>query len=88
MNYVAPLAEIEFLLRAVAPLRDVCGLDAYAHADEDQIRAVLEEAAKIARNVVAPLNSAADQEGARLENGPCSTTPRFRQRVGRLAAEG
>ena len=88
MNYVAPLAEIEFLLRAVAPLRDVCGLDAYAHADEDQVRAVLEEAAKIARNIVAPLNSAADEEGARLENGRVITTPGFREAFGRLAAEG
>ena len=88
MSYEAPTSEIAFLLRALAPIASLCDLPAYAHADADMIHAVVEEAAKVARDIVAPLNATADSEGARIENGVVMTPSGFREAYAQLAADG
>ena len=88
MSYEAPTAEIAFLLRRLTPIASLCALPAYAHADADMIHAVVEEAAKVARDIVAPLNAVADNEGARLENGRVATPTGFRAAYDQLAADG
>ncbi len=77
MTYSAPLADIRFALREVAGLERVAALPGYEHATEDTIDAVLEEAAKLAGNGLAPLNRDGDKVGARLENGVVRTAPGF-----------
>ncbi|MGH7004981.1 MAG: acyl-CoA dehydrogenase N-terminal domain-containing protein, partial [Alphaproteobacteria bacterium] len=69
MQYVAPLGEIRFLLRHIAPIERLAALPRYAHADPELVDSVLEEAAKIAAEVASPLRASGDEEGARLENG-------------------
>ncbi len=88
MSYVAPLSEISFLLRSVAPLEDLCRLEAYAHTDAETALAVVEEGAKIARDVIAPLNAGADEIGARLIDGRVVAPPGFREAYAKLSADG
>ena len=77
MTYTAPLADMRFALREVAGLRQVAALPGYEHATDDTVDAVLEEAAKLAGNGLAPLNRDGDKVGAKLENGVVRTAPGF-----------
>ena len=77
MTYTAPLADMRFALREVAGLSGVAALPGYEHATDDTIDAVLEEAAKLAGNGLAPLNRDGDKVGAKLENGVVRTAPGF-----------
>ena len=52
-------------------------LPGYEHATDDTVDAVLEEAAKLAGNGLAPLNRDGDKVGAKLENGIVRTAPGF-----------
>ena len=77
MTYTAPLADMRFALRELAGLAGVAALPGYEHATDDTIDAVLEEAAKLAGNGLAPLNRDGDKIGATLENGVVRTAPGF-----------
>ena len=77
MTYSAPLADMRFALREVAGLAGVAALPGYEHATDDTVDAVLEEAAKLAGNGLAPLNRDGDKVGAKLENGVVRTAPGF-----------
>jgi 3-(methylthio)propanoyl-CoA dehydrogenase len=77
MTYTAPLADMRFALREVAGLQQISVLPGYEHATEDTVDAVLEEAAKLAGNGLAPLNRDGDKVGAKLENGVVRTAPGF-----------
>ncbi len=75
MSYQAPVDDIMFALKTAAdiePASKVGGI--YEGADEETIRAILEEAGRFASEVLAPLNAAGDRAGAAFAEG-CVTTP-------------
>jgi len=88
MQYAAPLDEIRFLLRHIAPVERLAALPRYAHADAELVDSVIEEAAKIAAEVAAPLRASGDAEGARLENGVVVLPEGFREAYGQLRDGG
>src|SRR5258707_4254237 len=63
--------------RQLGGLEAVADLPGYEHATDDTVDAVLEEAAKLAGNGLAPLNREGDKVGAKLENGVVRTAPGF-----------
>ena len=70
MAYDAPVADMAFTLQAVAGLPRLEGLPGFETYDPDLIGPVLEEAGKLARDVLAPLNQPGDAAGSVLtENG-------------------
>ena len=75
-TYTAPTRDILFVLNDVLGIAqsDVPG---YAELEPEFTSAVLEEAGKIARDVLAPLNASGDAEGCRLENGIVDTPKGF-----------
>ena len=77
-SYTAPVADMQFLLQEVlkAPQSDLPG---YADLDASFTSAVLEEAGKLAAEVLAPLNAVGDREGCVLENGVVRTPTGFKQ---------
>lgn len=79
-DYRAPLDDMRFLIK------DVFALDALwqtlpglGDADMETADAILQEAAKICQEVVAPLNREADEVGCRWEAGQVKTPPGFKE---------
>jgi alkylation response protein AidB-like acyl-CoA dehydrogenase len=73
-SYNAPLADMRFLLHELGLLKSVNTLPGLEEASQDLIDAVLDEAGKLARDKLAPMNHAADLSGgSRLENGVVRT---------------
>src|SRR5690606_4212524 len=77
-DYRAPIDDMRFVLREIAGLEAIADLPGYGEATPDLVDAALDEAAKLAADVLGPLNRIGDQEGARLENGVVRTAPGFR----------
>ena len=63
-EYVAPLRDMQFVLKELAGIDQVAQLPGYEDASVDLVDAVLEEAAKFANGVLSPLNIPGDREGA------------------------
>src|SRR3546814_6618521 len=78
MTYEAPIAEMRFALDAVAGLPEIARLPRYEEATPDLVSAILEEAGKLAADVLAPLNQAGDRQGSVFENGVVRTPGGFR----------
>jgi len=75
-TYSPPVSEMVFLLEHVTGFRD---LPQAEELDIETVEAILEEAAKLARDEIAPLSKKADAFGARLENGNVITAPGFKE---------
>jgi alkylation response protein AidB-like acyl-CoA dehydrogenase len=76
-DYRAPLADMRFVLEEVAGLADIAALPGYQDATPELAEAVLEEASKLAAEVIAPLNHSGDREGCSFENGVVRTPKGF-----------
>jgi 3-(methylthio)propanoyl-CoA dehydrogenase len=66
LNYRAPLQDMRFVMTALAGLERLAALPGYEEVTPDLAEAVLEEAAKLAGEVLAPLNRPGDEQGASL----------------------
>ena len=86
--YAPPVAEMRFVLEDIAGLAAIANLPGYEAATPDTVAAVLEHAAVLARDVLAPLNNTGDREGARLENGVVRTPAGFREAYQAFIAGG
>jgi 3-(methylthio)propanoyl-CoA dehydrogenase len=86
--YSPPLADMRFALDELAGLSEIARLPGCEQASADLVDAVLEEAAKLARDVLAPLNDVGDRERARLENGVVRTPPGFKEAYRKYAEGG
>lgn len=70
--YNAPVTDMQFILHEVLKVSG-SGIPGYDELEPDFTSAVLEEAGKLARDVLAPLNRVGDMQGCRLENGVVRT---------------
>lgn len=68
-DYNAPIDEMQFVLNELADLDGVASLPGYEEAAPDLVSAVLEEAGKLARDVLAPLNRVGDTQPPSLVDG-------------------
>jgi alkylation response protein AidB-like acyl-CoA dehydrogenase len=64
-EYIAPLKDMRFVLTELAGLDEVARLPGCEEATPDVVDAILEEAAKFAAGVLAPISQEGDREGAR-----------------------
>ena len=88
MTYRAPIGDLQFLIGDVLDGRGLFALDAFRHADFEIVASVLGEGARLAAEVIAPLNQPGDRTGARIENGTVSTAPGFREAYARYVGDG
>ncbi|OQS11598.1 acyl-CoA dehydrogenase [Chromobacterium violaceum] len=77
MIYHAPIKDIRFALNELADLAAICGLPGYGECSVELTDAVLEEGAKFAEGVLAPINKQGDQ-GAKWKDGEVSAAPGFK----------
>ncbi|HKO07260.1 MAG TPA: acyl-CoA dehydrogenase [Alphaproteobacteria bacterium] len=85
--YSPPLKEMRFALD-LAGLAEVAGLPGTGELTPDLVDAVLDEAGKLAAEVLAPLNQPGDKEGSRLENGIVYTPKGFKEAYRRFVEGG
>jgi len=86
-SYTAPVVDMQFVLHDVLNIAqsDIRGYD---DLDRATTGAILEEAAKLAEGVLAPVNASGDREGCRLENGVVRTPTGFAAAFEQIKAGG
>jgi alkylation response protein AidB-like acyl-CoA dehydrogenase len=87
-EYVAPVKDMQFVLKHVVGLDQVNALPGWEEVTEDLVDAILEEAAKMANEVLSPLNTTGDREGAKFKDGVVTTPPGFRDAYHQYIAAG
>jgi alkylation response protein AidB-like acyl-CoA dehydrogenase len=76
-HYKAPTEELSFVLFDLLNAGQLADLEPYAEASEDMQRAVIEEAAKLAEQVLLPTNETGDREGCHYDpESKVVTTPK------------
>ena len=77
MAYDAPLSDLAFALTKLSGLGQLEGNPAFENYDADLIDPILEEAGKLARDILAPLNQSGDKAGAILGDNGVTAAPGF-----------
>jgi len=77
-TYQAPLTDIRFVLEDLLDVGQIAALPGYADATPELLATVIEEAAKLCEEVLAPLNQVGDAEGCHYENGVVRTPSGYR----------
>ncbi|MEO3998059.1 acyl-CoA dehydrogenase C-terminal domain-containing protein [Mesorhizobium sp. CAU 1732] len=75
-TYKAPVADTLFVLNDVLGYERYSNLPGFSDAAPDVLEAILEEAAKVAENVMHPLNRVGDEEGCTRHADGSVTTPK------------
>jgi butyryl-CoA dehydrogenase len=78
-SYTAPLRDMRFVYHELIDGDSLQELPAYAEATPDTVDAVLEEAGKLCRDVLQPLNRGGDEEGCTYENGVVRAPTGFKE---------
>ncbi len=86
-TYTPPLKDMAFLLHDMLKI-EASDIPGYSDLDAGFTVAVLEEAGKLARDVLAPLNAVGDVEGCVLENGVVRTPTGFKAAFDQLRDGG
>ncbi len=88
MTYNAPLRDMRFVLTELIGLDRVAALPGCESISPELVDAVLDEAAKFAREVLAPINQSGDRQGARWHDGEVTTPDGFADAYARYVAGG
>jgi 3-(methylthio)propanoyl-CoA dehydrogenase len=77
-EYIAPVKDMQFLLKHVVGLDQVNKLPGWEEMTEDVVDAILDEAAKFAAEQLSPINTTGDRQGAKYKDGEVKMPPGFR----------
>jgi alkylation response protein AidB-like acyl-CoA dehydrogenase len=75
MSYAAPVSQIAHTLARIARLEEIAATGAFPNFDADLVAPILDEANKLARDVLAPLNPIGHKTGAKLADGGVIAAP-------------
>ncbi len=87
-DYIAPIRDMQFVMQELAGLDEVGALPGCEEVTPDLVDAILEEANKLASEVLSPLNVVGDREGAKWSDGQVSTAPGWKQAYEQFVAGG
>ena len=79
MSYTPPRKDMQFVLHELIGLGAVASLPGCEEVTPDLVDAILDEAGKLAGDVLAPLNWSGDQQGSKWNNGAVTTPDGFKQ---------
>ena len=79
MSYTPPRKDMQFVLHELVGLGAVSSLPGCEEVTPDLVDAILDEAGKLAGDVLAPLNWSGDQQGAKWHDGAVTTPDGFKQ---------
>ncbi|WP_375261266.1 acyl-CoA dehydrogenase C-terminal domain-containing protein [Palleronia sp.] len=86
-TYTAPVDDMQFILHDVLQI-STSGVPGFDELEPDFTKAVLEEAGKLASDVLHPLNKVGDEQGCRLENGVVRTPEGFKAAYDKVCEGG
>src|SRR3954466_16235620 len=78
-EYVAPIKDMQFVLKHLVGLDQVNKLPGWEDVTEDVVDAILEEAGKLASEVLSPLNATGDRAGAKWKDGDVTMPAGFKE---------
>jgi len=81
-DYFPPLEDMRFVLEHIAGLENLPEHPDFGQIDADTAMSILEPAAKLAAEVLAPLNKTGDEKGCVLKDGNVTTPPGFKEAYG------
>ena len=87
-DYQAPIADMLFALNHLADLPQVCALPAFVDTSPALVASVLEEGARFAGEVLAPLNKVGDLIGARVVGDQVREASGFAEAYAKFTANG
>ncbi len=87
-DYQPPVKDMLFTITQLAGLDQVNRLHGFEDATPDLVEAVLDEAAQLANEVVAPINEIGDRQGARVEDGKVIVPDEFKAVYQQITADG
>lgn len=87
-TYNAPLRDMRFVLDELLQVERYADLPGFAEATPDLVAAILEEAGRLASEVLMPLNAVGDHHGCKLVDGEVTTAPGFRDAYKLYAQSG
>ena len=88
MSYRAPQKDLLFVIRELAGIEQVAALPGFEEAGFDTAQAVVQECAKLAEDVIAPLNRDGDCAPSTFADGRVTTTPGFKAAFEQFIAGG
>jgi len=88
MTYQAPLRDMQFILDHLVDFDAITALPGCEDVTADLAGAILDEAAKFAAGVLAPLDRLGDRQGCRLDNGQVITPDGWAAAYRQFAAAG
>jgi alkylation response protein AidB-like acyl-CoA dehydrogenase len=88
MPYRAPAHDFQFIFEHIVDYNRVPKMERFSDMDVDVVAAILDEAAKLSSDVMAPLNRGGDLNGATLNDGIVKTSPGFAQAFAKIAEGG
>jgi alkylation response protein AidB-like acyl-CoA dehydrogenase len=88
MTYRAPVDDLMHALKTAGDFTKMADAGLLEGVDEETVRAVLEEAGKLASEVLDPLNRVGDRLGSKLLDGRVETPPGWREAYQQFVAGG
>jgi alkylation response protein AidB-like acyl-CoA dehydrogenase len=76
-DYVAPLKDMQFVLKELAGLDQIAKLPGCEEVSVELVEQILEESGKFCAEVLSPLNQSGDAEGSKWDNGRVTTPKGF-----------
>ncbi|HYC98238.1 acyl-CoA dehydrogenase C-terminal domain-containing protein [Brevundimonas sp.] len=88
MAYKAPVRDLTFILNEVLEIDRYSNQPGFADVSSDLVGQILEEGAKFAEEVIAPLNKVGDQEGCKFDNGKVTGPTGWKDAYQQMVAAG
>lgn len=87
-TYHAPLRDIQFVLNDLLDITHYATLENCEPLTQDVVHAIIDNGAKFAEEVLAPLNKVGDEAGCHFDNGKVTLPPGFADAFHRFCADG
>ncbi|HZW16323.1 MAG TPA: acyl-CoA dehydrogenase C-terminal domain-containing protein [Brevundimonas sp.] len=88
MAYKAPVRDLTFILNEVLEIDRYSNQPGFAEVSSELVGQILEEGAKFAEEVIAPLNRVGDLEGCKWENGKVTGPTGWKEAYQQMVAAG
>lgn len=88
-DYQAPLKDMNFVLNELVKIKELACIPGYEEAVPELVSCILDEAGKLAGEVISPLNAHGDMQGVKIHNNnEVKTAEGFKDAYQQFAKDG